>query len=216
MLDPFCGCGTTVHAAEKLGRRWIGIDITHLSIGLIEHRLRSAFPGVDFKVHGTPKDLAGARSLFEKDGKTKKQFEIWAVTLIGFPPQAKKGADGGFDAVEWFGPAKKHRAIVSVRGGKVGQPMVDALEGVLTKEKAQIGIFLTLEEPTKVMRDYAASAGLIEVPGTGLKASRVQIVTIKDALDKGLAVVNLPLRHGDTFKAAPKEQAKAAERDLFG
>lgn len=93
MLDPFCGCGTTVHAAQKLGRQWVGIDVTHLAIGLIERRLNEAFPGVAYKVHGTPQDLAAAHDMFarddttkKEDDTTKKEFEKWAVSLIGAQP----------------------------------------------------------------------------------------------------------------------------------
>ena len=89
VLDPFCGCGTTVHAAEKLGRQWIGIDVTHLAIGLIEKRLRDAFPGVAFTTHGTPQDLAGARDLANRGREDKNyyfEFEKWALSLIAAQP----------------------------------------------------------------------------------------------------------------------------------
>lgn len=105
VLDPFCGCGTTVHAAQKLGRQWMGIDVTHLAIGLIEKRLKDAFPGVDYKLHGVPADIAGARQFFADDDQTKKEFEKWAVSLIGAQPwrAGKKGADGGIDGILPFG-----------------------------------------------------------------------------------------------------------------
>ena len=98
VLDPFCGCGTTIHAAQKLDRAWVGIDITHLAISLIERRLKDAFPGIAFEVHGTPKDIDGARDLAERD---KYQFQWWAVSLIDAQPFAgkKKGADGGIDGL---------------------------------------------------------------------------------------------------------------------
>jgi site-specific DNA-methyltransferase (adenine-specific) len=83
VLDPFCGCGTAIHAAQKLGRQWIGIDITHLAISLIEKRLRDAFPGIEFEVHGTPKDLASARDLADRD---KYQFQWWAVSMVDALP----------------------------------------------------------------------------------------------------------------------------------
>lgn len=94
VLDPFCGCGTTIHAAQRLDRRWIGIDITHLAISLIERRLKDAFSGIAFEVHGTPKDIDGARDLA---GRDKYQFQWWAVSLIDAQPFGgkKKGADGG-------------------------------------------------------------------------------------------------------------------------
>ena len=146
VLDPFCGCGTTIHAAQKLGRQWIGIDVTHLAISLIERRLKDAFPGIAFEVHGTPQDLDGARDLARRD---KYQFQWWAVSLIDAQPYGgkKKGADGGIDGLIYFRSDAKttERAIVSVKGGGVSVPMVRDLKGVLDREKAPIGVFLTLE-----------------------------------------------------------------------
>ena len=119
ILDPFCGCGTAVHAAQKLNRQWVGIDITHLAIGLIERRLKDAFPGIKFEVHGTPKDFAGAEDLFKRD---TYQFQWWAVTLINAVPYGgkKKGADGGIDGYYFCKPDGKNTAagIVSVKGGE--------------------------------------------------------------------------------------------------
>jgi DNA modification methylase len=121
VLDPFCGCGTTVHAAQKLGRQWIGIDITHLSISLIEKRLKDAFAEIKFEVHGAPKDLEGARDLANRD---KYQFQWWAVSLVNAVPFGgkKKGADGGIDGHIFFRSGAKtvEKAIVSVKGGGVG------------------------------------------------------------------------------------------------
>ncbi len=112
VLDPFCGCGTTIHAAQKLNRRWIGIDITNLAISLIEKRLTDAFPGVKFEVHGTPKDLDGARALAAKD---KYQFQWWAVSLVKAVPYGgkKKGADSGIDGFIYFKPDGKRRRRLS-------------------------------------------------------------------------------------------------------
>ena len=117
VLDPFCGCGTAVHAAQKLKREWVGIDITHLAISLIEKRLNDSFPGIKFEVHGTPKDLEGARDLAMRD---KYQFQWWAVSLVNAVPFAgkKKGADSGIDGLIYFKPEGKttEKAIVSVKG----------------------------------------------------------------------------------------------------
>lgn len=119
ILDPFCGCGTSIHAAQKLNRQWIGIDITNLAISLIEKRLTDAFPGVKFEVHGTPKDLDGAQALAEKD---KYQFQWWAVSLVKAVPYGgkKKGADSGIDGYIYFNPDARttEKAIVSVKGGR--------------------------------------------------------------------------------------------------
>ena len=155
VLDPFCGCGTTVHAAEKLGRQWIGIDVTHLAIGLIEKRLRAAFPGVQFLTHGVPQDLSGARDLAAR-GKYH-EFEKWALALIDAQPGnlGKKGADRGLDGRIYYG--KTGHGIVSVKAGEnIGVSMIRDLKGVIEREKAGIGVFLTLTEPTKPMITEAA------------------------------------------------------------
>ena len=157
VLDPFCGCGTTIHAAQKLGRQWVGIDVTHLAISLIERRLKDAFHGIAFEVHGTPQDLEGARDLARRD---KYQFQWWAVSLIEAQPYGgkKKGADGGIDGLIYFRSDAKttERAIVSVKGGGVSVPMVRDLKGVLDREQAPIGVFLRLEPPTRPMEKEAA------------------------------------------------------------
>jgi Restriction endonuclease len=160
------GCGTTIHAAQKLGRTWIGIDITHLAISLIEKRLKNAFPGIQFEVEGTPQDIDGAQALAAAD---KYQFQWWAVSLIDAVPYAakKKGADTGIDGLIYFEPDGKitEKAIVSVKGGdNVGVPMIRDLGHVVDREKAKIGIFITLAEPTKPMIVEAVKAGFYETP----------------------------------------------------
>jgi site-specific DNA-methyltransferase (adenine-specific) len=205
VLDPFCGCGTTIHAAQKLNRQWYGIDITHLAIALIERRLKDAFSGIKFEVHGTPKDLEGARDLALRD---KYQFQWWAVSLVEAQPFAgkKKGADGGVDGLIYFksGPKTTERAVVSVKGGDhVGVPMIRDLKGVLEREKAPIGVFLTLALPTKPMESEAASAGFYELGGR--KYPRLQIITIEDALKGKKPAIPL-VDTGAAFKKAVKEE----------
>ncbi len=146
VLDPFCGCGTTVHAAQKLKRQWIGIDITHLAISLIEKRLNDAFPGIEYDVHGTPKDFEGARDLAARD---KYQFQWWAVSLVNAVPfrGKKKGADTGIDGLIYFKSFNRdtnklstEKIIVSVKGGEsVHVGMVRDLAHVVTREKAKMG-----------------------------------------------------------------------------
>lgn len=207
-------CGTTVHAAQKLGRQWIGIDVTHLAVGLIEKRILDAFPGAEFKVHGTPMDVDAARDLFDRDDKTKKNFETWAVLKIGFIPQEKKGADGGMDGVEWFGPKKEYKAIVSVKGGRtVGVDMLRSLDAVVKQQGAQVGIFLTLEPPTKPMVDWARQAGMFQTPGFA-DVPRIQIVTIEDAIHKRAKAVDLQARHNDTFKKPAKEEDATRQKAM--
>ncbi|MBC7155454.1 MAG: restriction endonuclease [Rhodobacteraceae bacterium] len=217
VLDPFCGCGTTVHAAQKLGRQWIGIDITHLAINLIETRLYDAFEGqAEFTVHGVPQDIGGAQKFFDDDDKTKKEFEKWACGLIKAYPQGggRKGADGGIDGLFRFGPAKEHTAIVSVKGGKnVGVAMVKDLDATVTEQKAQIGVFLTLTPPTKPMLDWARGAGTFQVEGFD-PVPRLQIITVEDAMGMGPRAVNTPLRHGNPYKRAAREQDRTAQGAL--
>lgn len=183
VLDPFCGCGTTIHAAQRLKRRWIGIDITHLAVSLIESRIVSAFPGIDYELFGTPKDLAGARQLAFRN---KHQFEWWALSLVKAQPanDRKKGADGGVDGILWvrIGFRDRAKVIVSVKGGfSVAVPMIRDLVGVIEREKAAIGLFVTLAEPTSPMKAEAAKAGFFTVDGE--RYPRVQILTIEQLLE---------------------------------
>ena len=183
VLDPFCGCGTATHAAEALHRHWIGIDITHLAIGLIERRLKDTFPGIKFEVHGTPKDFAGAEDLAQRD---KYQFQWWAVTLINAMPYGgkKKGADFGIDGYYYCKPDGKKTAagIVSVKGGEnLGVQMVRDLHGVLEREKSPLGVLITLRDPTDPMVTEAASAGFFETPFG--QFPRIQIATVEQLLE---------------------------------
>ena len=203
ILDPFCGCGTAVHAAQKLGRQWIGIDITHLAISLIERRLKDAFPGIAFEVHGTPKDLEGARALAAAD---KYQFQWWAVSLVNAVPFGgkKKGADTGIDGLIYFKPEGKttEKAIVSVKGGEnVNVAMIRDLAHVVDREKARIGVFILIGEPTGPMRTEAVKAGFYETLYG--KYPKIQILTVAD-LFAGKQP-NIPLVDSASFKKAPKE-----------
>ena len=184
VLDPFCGCGTAVHAAEKLGRKWIGIDVTHLAISLIERRLRDAFPGVKFVVKGTPQDIGGARDLALRD---KYQFQWWAVSLVDAVPYGgqKKGADGGIDGWRYMAAGRNAvaRCIISVKGGdNVSVQMLRDLRGVIERERAEAGMFITLAEPTRPMREEAAKAGFFDSPFGAKQHPRLQVMTIEALL----------------------------------
>ncbi len=214
VLDPFCGCGTAVHAAQKLDRQWIGIDVTHLAISLIERRLKDAFPGISFEVHGTPKDLDGARDLAIRD---KYQFQWWAVSLIDAQPFGgkKKGADGGIDGLIYFRSDAKttQRAIVSVKGGdNVSVPMIRDLKGVLEREKAPIGVFLSLVAPTRPMETEAASAGFYELGGR--RYPRLQIITIEQALRGEKPAIPL-VDTGAAFRKAGRENTAGEQGSLL-
>ena len=212
VLDPFCGCGTTVHAAQKLGRAWIGIDVTHLAVGLIEKRLRDAFEGVQFITHGVPQDLEGARNLAARGRDDKNyyfEFEKWALSLINAQPGnlSKKGADKGIDGNLYFGAKHEGRAIVSVKAGdNVGVAMIRDLRGVIEREGAGIGVFLTLAEPSRPMITEAAGAGQYALPGfDGVTVPRIQIVTIEQAMALRDRAVRLPARGDGGFKRAARE-----------
>jgi len=212
VLDPFCGCGTTVHAAQKLNRRWMGIDITHLAISLIEKRLKAAFPGVAFEVHGTPKDLEGARALAAQD---KYQFQWWAVSLVDAVPFGgkKKGADSGIDGFIYFKPEGKltEKAIVSVKGGEnLSVAMVRDLAHVVEREHAKIGIFVTLAEPTRPMRTEAIKAGFFETRFG--KFSKIQILTVEDLFAGSKP--DIPFIDSSVFRKAAVESGEKQE-ELF-
>ncbi|MGH6889392.1 MAG: DNA methyltransferase [Rhizomicrobium sp.] len=182
VLDPFCGCGTSVHAAQKLNRKWIGIDITHLAISLIQKRLRDAFGTIPIDVHGVPRDLGGARALAAQD---KYQFQWWAVSLVDAVPFGgrKRGADTGIDGFIYFKPDAKttEKAIVSVKGGEsVGVPMIRELAQVVNREKAKLGILITLAEPTGPMRKEAVAEGFYKTEYG--EYPKLQILTVGQLL----------------------------------
>jgi len=208
VLDPFCGCGTTVHAAEKLGRKWIGIDITHFAISLIERRLRESFgTKVSFTTYGAPKDLAGAERLAREK---PFEFERWAVTLIpdAQPYKSKGGGDAGIDGILYFKLGKKEsgKAVLSVKGGKNIKPeMIRDLKGTMEREKAPIGLFITLPEPSRQMVAEAASAGFVELgAGVGVgRFSKIQILTIEALLNGERPRV--PMIDSSVYKKASRE-----------
>lgn len=211
VLDPFCGCGTAVHAAQKLGRQWIGIDITHLAIALIEKRMRDAFPDIQFRVEGTPKDLASARDLMRRD---PYQFQWWACSLVGAQPYRgkRKGADKGIDGLIFFtdivnGKAQTQKIVVSVKGGdSVGVAMIRELITVVHQNEAEMGFFVTLAEPTQPMMTEAVKEGFYRA-GNGQEFPRIQILTIEGLLSKTESPQFIDLKHGlDTFKKAPREK----------
>ena len=189
VLDPFCGCGTAVAAAENLKRNWIGIDVTHLAVALMKSRLRTAFdlnPGADYEVVGEPADVGSARALAEQD---RYQFQYWAMSLLEALPRdqgGRRGADRGIDGVVHFidGPRRAtKKAIVQVKSGKVSSPLIRDLKGTVEREKADLGLFITLEESTRDMRTEATSAGFYHSEIWQRDYPRMQIRTIAELLD---------------------------------
>lgn len=192
ILDPFCGCGTAVVAAQDLNRRWMGIDITHLAVGLMEQRLREL--AAEPRVIGAPLSLAGARDLALR---SRFQFETWAVTrLEGFRPNAKQVGDGGIDgrmrfvASEADGAAEYGLAVVQVKSGGVSRSDIDAFRTALEREGAELGVFAVLEPPGPHHGAWAEAkrAGTVEI--SGRRYDRIQIWSIADHFDGRLP--NLP------------------------
>lgn len=182
VLDPFCGCGTTIEASEKLKRRWIGVDITHYAVTLIERRIKKEYPDAEYKVYGRPTKLPEAVELARRD---KYQFQWWAAWLLGAQTyESKKGADRGIDGNIFFpnGPFGLGRIIISVKGGdNVGPSMVRELLGVVVREKAEMGILITLISPTKAMVADAVGSGFVENSAHG-RLPIIQVATIAELL----------------------------------
>jgi site-specific DNA-methyltransferase (adenine-specific) len=220
VLDSFCGCGTALAAAQKLGRRWIGIDITHLAIAVNKYRMEKMFPGLKFQVIGEPTDLAGAYQLASED---RYQFQWWALSLIRARPlggeagskQGKKGSDRGVDGVITFldeVSGKPKRVLIQVKSGHVKSGDIRDLRGTLDREQAAIGVFITLEKPTSEMKKEALEAGVYCSPGWNREYPRLQILTIEELLAG--AEVKMPLAEWGTFKQAKRVKGGAIQGEL--
>lgn len=186
VLDPFCGCGTTVVESHALKREWIGIDITHLAVNLIKWRMKDLFnlePKNDYVVIGEPEDLAGARELALQN---RYQFQWWTLPLVGARPvgDKKKGADKGIDGIAYFSDEKSmhKKVIVSVKSGKVSVKDIRDLIAVIKRDNAAIGLFVTLEKPTREMKKEAVAEGFYMSPLSDAKYSRIQIFTVEELL----------------------------------
>lgn len=186
VLDPFCGCGTTVDAAQKLDRQWIGIDITYIAIDLIEKRLLNTYgPEIEgtYAVSGIPHDKGAAYALFKKN---PFDFERWAVAMVGAQPNAKQVGDKGIDGVAKFPLGMKNevgRILVSVKGGKQLNPaMVRDLVGTVQSQKAEMGVLITLEPPTKGMIDAVNHAGNYTHPANGQVYPKIQMISVPELL----------------------------------
>ena len=224
VLDPFCGCGTAVAAAQKLNRRWIGIDVTHLSISLMKYRLKDSFNLVekqDYAVVGEPEDLPSAKQLAKDD---RYQFQWWALSLVQAKPlggeggkEGKKGSDKGIDGVLNFVDEKNkiQRVLVQVKSGHVKSGDIRDLRGAVEREEAAIGVFVTLEEPSKDMVTEAVSAGYYRSNLWQKDYPRVQILTIEDLLG-GASIDMPPFATAQTFKQAEKIKKKEGKQGELG
>ncbi len=250
--DPFCGCGTTIDAAEKLGRGWIGIDVTQLAISLIKNRLQDTYgrrlkfvsgTGKDafhrvpdskpkdgdavervptesmVRIIGEPTTPIEAATLAEED---KYQFQWWALGLVGARPvEQKKGADHGIDGKILFRDdpraAKPEQIIIQVKGGKTGVKDVRDLRGVLDREKAAIGILISLQPPTAPMETEAASVGFYEHKTNQQKFPRLQLRTVKELMEgKGIERPTSAAASDETFRKAPESRKKHREQRELG
>jgi len=217
VLDPFCGCGTTVDAAQKLDRTWIGIDVTYIAVDLILNRLKGTYgPDVlkSLQLDGVPRDVASAHALFERSAF---EFERWAVAQIGAQPNQRQGGDKGIDGLGRFtldgSLDRLGRVVVSVKGGRTLNPaMVRDLSGTLEHERAELGVLITQYPPTHGMTDAANHAGTWIHPANGEVFPRVQIVTTTQLLDGRRPKLPLLL---NPYLQAPRAQSRSTQTPLF-
>jgi len=215
VLDPFCGCGTAVVAAQKLNRRWIGIDITHLAIALMRNRLKDSF-NIDAEVIGEPMDLSSARALAHQD---RYQFQWWAISKIKARPlgEKKKGADQGIDGVIQFidDPAgKPSRVVVQVKSGHIGVNAVRELKAVAANDA--IGVLITLEPPTGPMKVEAIDAGYYHSPIWDRDYPKIQILTIEELLHGKTVDMPPQAQTSVTFARAPRISKKEGKQLSMG
>ena len=224
ILDAYCGCGTTIAVAQRLKRQWSGIDITYQSIGVILKRLVEAFGediGQQVVLSGIPRDMASARALAnKKDDRVRKEFEKWAVLTYSRHQaviNTKKGADKGVDGLQYFplafGSDETGRILYQVKSGNVGRSDIATLRGDMAREHAQLGVFLTLEEPTEAMRKEAASAGNFFHPLMQKNYSVISIVPIREMVENN-ARMEMPISHVLTKKAVAAAASTQTQLDL--
>ena len=222
ILDPFCGCGTAVAAAQKLNRQWLGIDVTHLAVALMKSRLKTAFnldPGADYAVVGEPRDVGSARALWEQD---PYQFQFWAVSLLEAQPQAeqRRGADRGIDGIIYFvdGPRRTpQKVVIQVKGGRVSSPQIRDLKGVVEREKAALGLFISLDDPTRDMRTEEAVGGFYHSELWQRDFPKIQIRTIADLLaDRGFDLPPRQPMYQPAERVRPAEGEQGALEELAG
>ncbi len=218
VLDPFCGCGTAVVAAHKLKRQWIGIDITHLAIALIKYRLSDMLDlkeGKDYRVIGEPTTVDDARALALQD---RDEFQKWAIGLIprAFPYQQKKGADTGIDGMLHFTDnPREHpkKVVIQVKSGRVGVKDIRDFRGVLERERATLGLFITLEPPTREMVREAEQAGFYTTPLGNFRLQRLQMRTVGELLEgRGFEIPAAALLAG--VQPAERVQVESCQPEL--
>lgn len=226
ILDAYCGCGTTVAVAQRLGRRWIGIDITFQAISLILKRLEDSTP-VDQRealkqrivLHGIPQDVAAAAALaHDTQDKARKEFEKWALLTYSVNRaklSEKKGADSGVDGRAYFmvGLQENRKMVFQVKSGHVNRSTIATLRGDMAREEAELGVLITLEEPSKPMQQEAAAAGVYQHPFFPHQEPRIRIVTVREIIEEH-ARIQLPMTQ-DVVKAAQVANAPVSQPVWF-
>jgi site-specific DNA-methyltransferase (adenine-specific) len=224
VLDPFCGCGTAIAAAQKLNRKWIGIDITHLAIALQKYRMKDMFGLTardDYDIIGEPVSVDSARQLASED---RYQFQWWALSLVKAKPiggdkeskAGKKGADQGIDGVINFVDDPKGKlssVMVQVKSGKVKAGDIRDLRGTVEREGAAIGVFITLESPSSDMAKEAITAGFYHSDVWNQNYPKIQILTVEQLLEGN--TIQMPPTMG-TFKQAPKVKKDEGKQTKLG
>ncbi len=222
ILDAYCGCGTTVAVAQKLNRKWIGIDITYQSISLILKRLEDSCGQAavfNVKMTGIPRDMKSAEALANKnDDRTRKEFEKWAILTFSNNRAAinqKKGADKGIDGTAFFIESEggHGRIVFQVKSGKVDSRDIRDLHGTMTREKAALGVFITLKKPTKDMLQEAKTCGLYHHKIMGCSYDKIAIVTIQDIIEDGLRL-HVPLSM-EVLKSAQRKTTEDTQLPIF-
>lgn len=222
VLDPFCGCGTAVAVAQRLNRNWVGIDITHLAISLMKHRLTGfgIVAGDDYDVIGEPTTIDDAELLAAED---PYQFQWWALGLVGARPvEEKKGADKGIDGRKAFfehskSGSRKREILFSVKAGKsIPANAVRDLRGTIEREESDFGVLISLAEPTRNMLQDADAAGFVTTHGYEgeRKYPKLQCMTVGGLLEgQQLDLPPFAFAGGDqTLKSAPKREVEAKKK----
>jgi site-specific DNA-methyltransferase (adenine-specific) len=219
VFDAFCGCGTTVAVAERLKRRWIGVDITYQSISVILKRFEDTYGQEvleNIEIKGIPQDIEAARALAEnKNDRTRKEFEKWAILTYSSGRaiiNEKKGKDYGIDGISYvFGGGNKGKLLFSVKSGHVNSAQIRDFRGTIEREAAVGGVFITLKKPTKDMREEAVKAGAIDESYSAQKHNKIEIVTVQEIIDGER--LNMPIF--EVVKSAKRHEKKQGTQLKF-